>query len=114
MAERIIHLNEFLVKDLAPGKMIQRIVGETYVCVYNVDGAFYATQDERGHAGGPLHRANLKARTLPAHGMAHASTSPRARFSRSRRAERLRSFVSPSMATSGVWKIPLCTRIHVD
>lgn len=70
MAERVIHLNEFLVKDLAPGTMIQRIVGETYVCVYNVDGAFYATQDECGHAGGPLHQGKLEGThiTCPWHG----------------------------------------------
>ena len=77
MSERILHLNEFHVNDLAPGKMQQRMVGETYVCVYNVDGAFYATQDECAHAGGPLHKGHLDGLhiTCPWHGACYDSTT---------------------------------------
>jgi nitrite reductase/ring-hydroxylating ferredoxin subunit len=77
MSEPIIHLNEFRVSDVPPGKMLQRMVGETYVCVYNVGGTFYATQDECAHAGGPLHEGELDGVriTCPWHGACYDVTT---------------------------------------
>lgn len=70
MEQRILRLNEFVVSDLAPGKTVQRMVGDTYVCVYNIDGTFYATQDECAHAGGPLNEGRIEGHTItcPWHG----------------------------------------------
>lgn len=70
MAEQIIHPNEFRVSDVPPGTMVQCVVGETNVCVYNVGGTLYATQDECPHARGPLHEGELDGThiTCPRHG----------------------------------------------
>ena len=36
--------------DLAPGEMMRAIVNNVPVCVYNVDGEYFATQDTCTHA----------------------------------------------------------------
>jgi nitrite reductase/ring-hydroxylating ferredoxin subunit len=46
--------NEFHVADLKPGQMKLLSVDGADVVVYNVDGRFYATQNECTHADGPL------------------------------------------------------------
>ncbi len=47
--------NEFWLEDIAPGVMM--LVGD--VAVYNVDGTFYATQNECTHKQGPLNEGTL-------------------------------------------------------
>lgn len=51
--------NEFLVSLLQPGQMKSLRIGTDPIVVYNVDGQFYATQDECTHAGGPLSTGDL-------------------------------------------------------
>ena len=51
--------NEFLTHDLAPGQVTLVRVNGNDVAVYNVDGGFYATQNECPHALGPLNEGDL-------------------------------------------------------
>jgi nitrite reductase/ring-hydroxylating ferredoxin subunit len=56
--------NEILLANLAPGQVaLVRVDGED-VAVYNVDGAYYATQDACTHAGGPLSDGELNGREI--------------------------------------------------
>jgi nitrite reductase/ring-hydroxylating ferredoxin subunit len=62
--------NEFRASELAPGHTrLVRVDGQA-VAVYNVDGAFFATQEECTHAGGPLSEGDLDGCviTCPLHG----------------------------------------------
>jgi nitrite reductase/ring-hydroxylating ferredoxin subunit len=56
---RPLAANEFRVADLKPGQIKLLSVNGAAVAVYNVDGAFYATQDECPHADGPLSEGEL-------------------------------------------------------
>lgn len=58
--------NEFAVNDIPPGSAL--LVGN--VAVFNVDGKFYATQDECTHKQGPLSDGELDGEvvTCPYHG----------------------------------------------
>lgn len=58
-APRSLAANEFLVADLKPGHIKLLSLGDADVSVYNVDGVFYATQDECTHADGPLSDGRL-------------------------------------------------------
>ena len=52
--------NEFLIADVPVGSMKLLSVSGADVTVYNVKGAFYATDDACTHAEGPLHEGELK------------------------------------------------------
>lgn len=56
--------NEFLISQLQPGQMKALRVGSEPVVVYNIDGEFYATQDECTHAGGPLSTGDLEGQEI--------------------------------------------------
>jgi nitrite reductase (NADH) small subunit len=56
----VLKENEFLVTELPVGGMKLLRVGGVDVTVYNVNGAFYATEDACTHADGPLHEGELK------------------------------------------------------
>ena len=58
-APRSLAPNQFLIAELKPGQIHLVSVGDAYVAVYNVDGTFYATQDECTHADGPLSDGHL-------------------------------------------------------
>jgi 3-phenylpropionate/trans-cinnamate dioxygenase ferredoxin component len=62
--------NEFRPGDMESGDMIEVDAGGEEVAVYDVDGAFYATQAECTHQGGPLNDGELdgKVVTCPWHG----------------------------------------------
>lgn len=45
--------------DLKPGDMLRAIVDDVPVCVYNVDGDYYATQDTCTHAEASLAEGDL-------------------------------------------------------
>jgi 3-phenylpropionate/trans-cinnamate dioxygenase ferredoxin subunit len=51
--------NELRAADLPPGQAKRVTVAGQAVAVFNVDGAFYATQDACTHAGGPLSEGAL-------------------------------------------------------
>ena len=63
-APRQLAANEFRVVDLRPGHAVQLYVDDAAVAVYNVDGTFYATQDECTHADGPLSEGDLEGATI--------------------------------------------------
>ncbi|MCB0250931.1 MAG: Rieske 2Fe-2S domain-containing protein [Anaerolineae bacterium] len=63
-APRQLAANEFRVADLRPGHAVQLYVDDAAVAVYNVDGTFYATQDECTHADGPLSEGDLEGATI--------------------------------------------------
>jgi nitrite reductase/ring-hydroxylating ferredoxin subunit len=52
--------NEFLLKDVLPGKIKLVHLNGQRVAVYNVDGAYYATEEECTHSGGPLSEGELE------------------------------------------------------
>ena len=52
--------NEFLIADVPVGSMKLLTIDGVDVTVYNVKGAFYATDDACTHVGGPLHEGELK------------------------------------------------------
>jgi 3-phenylpropionate/trans-cinnamate dioxygenase ferredoxin subunit len=56
--------------DLKPGDMLRAIVDGVPVCVYNVDGDYYATQDTCTHAEASLSEGELydDVVTCPLHG----------------------------------------------
>ena len=58
--------NEFRISDVTPGSAL--LVGD--VAVFNVDGAFCATQATCTHKGGPLNEGTLEGSTVtcPWHG----------------------------------------------
>lgn len=62
--------NEFSADELAPGDVRLAEVNGTDVAVYNVDGAFFATQDACTHEMGELSDGFLEgdAITCPYHG----------------------------------------------
>jgi len=69
-AEAALRENEFRIRDVAPGQTtLVRVDGEE-VAVYNVAGAFYATQNECTHARGPLNEGELEGECIvcPWHG----------------------------------------------
>jgi nitrite reductase/ring-hydroxylating ferredoxin subunit len=57
-------------KDLGKGDMLRVIVNDTPVCVYNVAGEYYATQDTCTHAEASLSEGDLYDHivTCPLHG----------------------------------------------
>lgn len=69
--------NEFYARDLAPGQIRRLQVDGQNVAVYNVDGAFYATQEACTHMGGPLSEGDLEGSivTCPIHGACFDVTS---------------------------------------
>jgi nitrite reductase/ring-hydroxylating ferredoxin subunit len=52
--------NEFLTSALKPGAIAQVKVDGTPVAVANLEGSYYAVQDECTHMGGPLHQGHLE------------------------------------------------------
>jgi nitrite reductase/ring-hydroxylating ferredoxin subunit len=52
--------NEFRLADLAPGHVHQLKLDGKAIAVYNVDGAYYATDDDCSHARGPLSQGHLE------------------------------------------------------
>jgi nitrite reductase/ring-hydroxylating ferredoxin subunit len=62
--------NEFRPADLGPGKMRMLRFDKQDVAIYNVDGVYYATQNDCTHAGGPLAEGDLDGCfvTCPWHG----------------------------------------------
>ena len=56
---RALAENEFRTADLLPGHAMALAVNGAAVAVYNVDGTFYATQDECTHADGPMSEGDL-------------------------------------------------------
>ncbi|MCL4860429.1 MAG: Rieske 2Fe-2S domain-containing protein [Caldilineaceae bacterium] len=81
---RPVAANELALSDLKPGQMGRVQVDGRAVAVYNVDGRFYATQDQCTHMGGPLSEGELEqdAVTCPWHGACfnvrngHVNTGP--------------------------------------
>lgn len=59
-----LRANAFLLRELPPGGMKALSLNGQVVTVYNVDGAFYATQDECTHAGGPLSEGELSGQVV--------------------------------------------------
>lgn len=51
--------DQFRVADLKPGHSCRVTVGGRAVAVYNIDGSYYATQDECTHADGPLSEGDI-------------------------------------------------------
>ncbi len=62
--------NEFRASEVQPGQICLVRVDEENVAVYNVDGAFFATQEACTHQGGPLSEGTLEGTciTCPIHG----------------------------------------------
>jgi nitrite reductase/ring-hydroxylating ferredoxin subunit/hemoglobin-like flavoprotein len=56
--------NEFFVSQLKPGDVKLLFLKGRRVAVYNVAGAFYATQEECTHAGGPLSEGELDGKVI--------------------------------------------------
>ena len=58
------------VGDLAPGKMVQVVVGEQRVLLANVDGRYYATADTCTHEDASLSEGSLRGALVkcPLHG----------------------------------------------
>ena len=56
--------------DLAPGKAISASVNNKEIAIFNIDGKFYAIDNECTHAGGPLCEGELGGTTVtcPWHG----------------------------------------------
>jgi 3-phenylpropionate/trans-cinnamate dioxygenase ferredoxin subunit len=56
--------NEFLTSELQPGQIkLVQVDGED-VAVYNVEGTFYATQNDCTHVGGPLNEGELNGKEV--------------------------------------------------
>jgi len=55
----ILGPDQFRVALLKPGHSLRVVVGGHAVAVYNIDGAYYATQDECTHADGPLSEGDV-------------------------------------------------------
>lgn len=60
VSEHQLEENEFLTDELKPGQVKLVFVDGNRVAVYNVDGTFYATQDECTHVDGPLSEGELE------------------------------------------------------
>jgi nitrite reductase/ring-hydroxylating ferredoxin subunit len=62
--------NEFNIQDIPTGNLKLLRIGGRRIAVYNVDGLFYATDDECTHSGGPLSEGELEGKviTCPWHG----------------------------------------------
>ena len=62
--------NEFRASEVAAGQIKLLRVDEENVAVFNVDGAFHATQEACTHEGGPLSEGTLEGKciTCPIHG----------------------------------------------
>ena len=62
--------NEFYLKECPPGHMLLLQLSNQEVLVYNLDGKFFATENECTHAGGPLNEGELLGETItcPWHG----------------------------------------------
>ena len=69
--------NEFLISSVEPGSNITVEVDGEAVAVFNVDGEFYAIQEECTHAGGPLSEGKLDGQMVicPWHGSCFDVTS---------------------------------------
>lgn len=63
-AEPALQANEFRVAELAPGQMLTLTVDGRTLLVYNVDGAFYATDEACTHADGPLSVGTLDGKII--------------------------------------------------
>jgi nitrite reductase (NADH) small subunit len=55
---------QFRVSELRPGSIKKIQVGGADVAVFNVDGQFYATQNECTHAGGPLDQGDMSGKCV--------------------------------------------------
>ncbi len=53
-ANAILLPHQFRLTDIAPGQIGLIVVEGERVAVHNVEGAYYATQESRVHAGWPL------------------------------------------------------------
>jgi nitrite reductase/ring-hydroxylating ferredoxin subunit len=56
---RPLQANEFLLSQVGPGQAALVHAGGEAVAVFNVDGSYYATQEECTHAQGPLSEGEL-------------------------------------------------------
>ena len=56
--------NEFSLSELPAGKIKLVHLSGRRIAVYNVDGQYYATQDECTHAGGPLSEGDLDGKNV--------------------------------------------------
>jgi nitrite reductase/ring-hydroxylating ferredoxin subunit len=56
--------NEFLASSVKPGQIKKVMLDGQGIAVYNVDGVFYATQEECTHAGGPLSEGELEGKII--------------------------------------------------
>ena len=72
------------VEDVPPGSARVVRAGEREIALYNVDGAFYATQGECLHLGGPLGDGKLDGPVLtcPWHGWQYDVTTGENEFDR--------------------------------
>jgi len=68
VADRFVKVGK--VEDLAPGKMMQVIVGEQRILLANVDGRYYATDDTCTHEDASLCAGSLRGALVkcPLHG----------------------------------------------
>jgi len=68
VADRFVKVGK--VEDLAPGKMMQVIVGEQRILLANVDGRYYATDDTCTHEDASLSAGSLRGALVkcPLHG----------------------------------------------
>jgi len=56
--------NAFLINELPPGQVKKLSLQGVDVAVYNVEGEFFATQEECTHAGGPLSEGELSGKII--------------------------------------------------
>lgn len=68
MADRFVKVGK--VEDLAPGKMMQVIVGDQRILLANVDGRYYAIDDTCTHEDASLSAGSLRGALVkcPLHG----------------------------------------------
>jgi nitrite reductase/ring-hydroxylating ferredoxin subunit len=64
VAEPAMKENEFLVSQVKPGEVKLVFLNGRKIAVYNIEGAFYATQEECTHASGPLSKGDLDGKVI--------------------------------------------------
>jgi nitrite reductase/ring-hydroxylating ferredoxin subunit/hemoglobin-like flavoprotein len=64
VAEPALKENEYLVSQVKPGEVKLAFLNGRKIAVYNIEGAFYATQEECTHASGPLSEGDLDGKVI--------------------------------------------------